>query len=102
MPLPWSVVEPIVPVLVPPLAANATVAPPVVRVLPAASFAWSVSATALPETTVPLETDTSDWLVEIAPTVTVTVGSALVTAVPPIVAPIVAAVPAVTPVNVAV
>jgi hypothetical protein len=54
------VVAPIVPVLVPPLAVNATVAPPVVRLLPAASFACSVSVTALPETTVPADTLTND------------------------------------------
>ena len=90
------------PVLVPPAAVKTTVAPPVVRLFPAASFAWSVSVTAPPDWTVPAETLTTDWLVEIPPGITVTVGSVLVTAVPPIVAPMVVAVPAVTPVNVAV
>ena len=48
------------PVLVPPDAVNATVAPPAVKLFPAASLACSVSVTALPEATVPLETDTTD------------------------------------------
>jgi hypothetical protein len=65
-------------------------------------LAWRVSVTALPDTTVALETVTTDVLVEIAPTVTVTVGSVEVTALPPIVALIVVAEPAVTPVRVAV
>ena len=102
MPLPWSVVAPMVPVLVPPVAVKITVAPPVVRLLPAASSAWSVRVTAPPEATVPLETVTVEVLVETAPAVTVTVGRVLVTAVPPTVAPIVVTVPAATPVNVVV
>ena len=98
----WSAVLPMVPVLVPPDAVNATVAPPVVRLFPTASFAWSVSVTVEPEATVPLDAVTTDWLVEIVPGVTVTVGSALVTATELIVALIVVADPAVTPVKVAV
>jgi hypothetical protein len=94
------VVAPTVPVLVPPAAENTTVDPPVLRLLPAASLACSVSVTALPDATVPLDTLTSDPAVEIGPTVTWTVGSVLVTAAPPIVAPIVVAVPAVNPVKV--
>ncbi len=91
-----------VPVLVPPDAVNATVAPPVVRLFPAASLACSVSVTALPEATVPDETLTVDLLVEAFPAVTVTVGSVLVTAAALIVAPMVVAEPAVTPVKLAV
>jgi hypothetical protein len=102
VPFKLSVVAPIVPVLVPPAAVNTTVEPPLVRLLPAGSLACSVSVTALPEATDPLETLTTDWAVEIAPTVTVTVGSDVVTATPPIVAPMVVAVPATAPVNVAV
>ena len=90
------------PVLVPPVAVKTTVAPPVVRLLPTASLAWSVKVTALPDCTVPLETPTVEVAVEIAPTVTVTVGSVDVTAAALIVAPIVVAVPTVTPVKVAV
>jgi hypothetical protein len=102
VPFPLSVVALIVPVLVPPEAANTTVEPPVAKLLPAASFACSVSVTALPETTVPADTLTTDWVVEIAAGVTWTVGSVVVTATPPIVAPIVRAVPAAIPVKLAV
>jgi hypothetical protein len=96
------VVAPIVPVLVPPEAVKTTASPPVVRLFPTASFACSVSVTALPDATVPADTLTTDWLVELALGTTVTVGSVVVTATPPIVAPIVLAVPATTPENVAV
>ena len=92
---------PTVPVLVPPLAVNATTSPPLVRLFPAASLACSVSVTALPDVTVGLETDTVEVAVDTGPTVTVTVGSVEVTAWPPIVAPMVVAVPASTPVKVA-
>ena len=51
---------PMVPVLVPPLTAKTAVAPPVVRLFPAASFACSVSVTALPDATVPADTVTVD------------------------------------------
>jgi hypothetical protein len=96
------VVPLIVPVLVPPEAVNATVRPPPGRLFPAASFVCSVSVTALPDATVPADTLTTDWLVELALGITVTVGSVLVTATPPIVAPIVRAVPAAIPVKLAV
>jgi hypothetical protein len=104
VPFALSVVAPTVPVLVPPEAENTTVDPPVLRLLPAASLACSVSVTALPDATVPLDTLTTDPVaaVEIAPGVTVTVGSVVVTATPPIVAPIVLALPAKTPVKIAV
>ena len=73
MPFPLSVVAPMVPVLVPPLWLNTTVAPPVDRLLPAASFAWSVSVTALPDATLPADTLTIDWLVEMLPMLMVNV-----------------------------
>jgi hypothetical protein len=94
-----SVVALIVPVLVPPEAVNTTVSPPVVRLFPAASFACSVSVTALPAATAPADTLTTDWLVELALGITVTVGMVLVTATPPIVAPMVVALPATIPVK---
>jgi hypothetical protein len=102
VPLPLSVVAPIVPVLVPPLPANTTVRPPVVKLFPLASLAWSRSVTVPPDATVPAETDTVDRLFETAPGPTVIVGKVDVTAVPPIVASAVVAVPAVTAVKVAV
>jgi hypothetical protein len=102
VPFPLSVVAPIVPALVPPLKVNATESPPVVRLFPLASLAWSWSVAAPPDTTVPAETDTVDWLNETVPTVTVIVGKGDDTAVPPIVACTVAAVPAVPAVKVAV
>src|SRR3989442_9412588 len=49
VPSPWSVVAPIAPVLVPPVAVNATVRPPVVRLFPKASLARSVSVVMAPE-----------------------------------------------------
>src|SRR5262249_21380122 len=50
VPSPWSLVAPIVPVLVPgPLVLNTTVAPPAVRLFPAPSLAWSVSVAVEPE-----------------------------------------------------
>jgi hypothetical protein len=99
-----SVVTPIVPVLVPPDAKKTTVAPPAVRLFPAASFPCSVSVLVLPDATVPLDTLTTDPVaaVEIAPGVTVTVGSVDVTAAALMVAWIVVAVPARTPVKIAV
>src|SRR5207302_320443 len=101
VPLLLSVVPPIVPVLVPPDRLNATVSPPVVRLFPAPSLAWSVSAAVAPDTTVPLDVATADVAGEAAPAVTVIVGRTDVTALPPIVAPMVVAVPVPVPVNVA-
>ena len=101
--MPLSVVDPIVPVLVPaPVVLKATTNPPVVRLLPAASFACRVKVAVAPDTTVPLEVVTNDCAVVAGPGVTVMVGKVDVTATPPIVALIVFAVPASTPVNVAV
>src|SRR5438552_10867425 len=102
VPLLLSVVPPIVPVLVPPDRLNATVSPPVVRLFPAPSLAWSVSVAVAPDTTVPLDVVTVDVAVEAVPGVTVIVGRVELTALPPMVALIVVAVPAVPPVNVAV
>ena len=89
------------PVVVPPDWVNTTVDPLVVRLLPAASFACSVSVTTFPDATLPAETVTSDCKVEMGPGVTVIVGSVDVTVMPPIVAPIVVALPLTTPLNVA-
>ena len=100
MPFALSVVAPIVPVLVPPEAENTTVAPPPLRLLPAASFAWRVRVTAAPDATVPLDADTTDVVAEIAPAVTVIV-AVDVADVPFTVAPIVVAVPASTGVKIA-
>src|SRR5213076_2216596 len=92
-----------VPVLVPPENPNATVSPPVVSELPAASFASRRSVTAEPEATVPLDAVITDVAGEIAPGDTAIVGNGVaVTGAPLIVAPIVVAVPATTPVNTAV
>src|SRR5437016_284052 len=91
------------PVLVPlPVPAKTTVDPPVVRLFPAASLACSVSVAAAPETTVALDTVTTDVAGDTTPGVTAIVGSVEVTGLPPIVAPMVVALPATAPVNVAV
>ena len=92
----------IAPVLVPPDAVNATVSPPAVRLLPAASLARRVRIALPPEMMLAADTVTVDCVVVAAPGTTVIVGSAEVTATLLIVAPIVVAVPASTPVNVAV
>jgi hypothetical protein len=96
-----SVVPPIVPVLVPPEAENTTAAPPAGRLLPPASFACSVSVTALPAATVGADALTTDVAVAAGPGFTVTVGSVVDTAAALMVAPIVVAVPARTPVKIA-
>ena len=67
--MPWSVVAPMVPVLVPPVAVKTTVSPPVVMLFPPPSLAWSVNVTALPDCTVPPETVTADFALEYAPLV---------------------------------
>lgn len=90
-----------VPVEVPPLRLNTTVAPPVVRLFPAASRACKVRVTVLPDCTVAEETETMDVAELIAPGVTVMVGMVVVTGVPPMVAAMVVAVPATRPVKVA-
>ena len=92
-----SVVEPMVPVLVPPVAVNTTVAPPVVMLLPAASFAVSVSVIRLPEFTEAAAL-TTEVAAEMAPGVTLTV-VVFVAVTVLTVAPMVVAVPDVTPVN---
>ena len=102
VPLPLSVVDPIVPLLVPPLRLNTTVAPPAGRLLPLASLVRSVSVRLLPEDTVALDTVTVDTASERLPGVTVIVGNELVIATPPTVAFTVVAVPAAMPVKVAV
>ena len=67
VPSPWSVVAPIAPVLVPPVAVNATVRPPVVRLFPKASLARSVSVVMAPERILVTDAVTSDAAVETAP-----------------------------------
>jgi len=66
VPFAWSVVAPIVPVLVPPLTVNTTVSAPVVRLFPLASLAWSGRVTVPRDATVPAETAIVDWLIETA------------------------------------
>jgi hypothetical protein len=106
VPLLLSVTAPIVPVLVPdPASAKATVAPPAGRFTPAASFACRLIVSVEPLATVAALTDTVDVAADGPPpaaALTVIVGDALVTGVPPIVAPMLRAVPAVVAVNVAV
>src|SRR5438034_633081 len=79
VPLPLSVagLGTMVPVLVPPEWMNATVAPPVERLFPAASFACKVRVRVPPEATVLPDTVTTDVSAEIPPTVTVIVGGAV-------------------------
>ena len=86
MPFPLSVVDEIVPLLVPPVLENKIAEPPVVSVFPLASLAVNVSATVFPEVTVLLDTEITDCARDIAPGLTVIVGEILVTALPPIVA----------------
>ncbi len=81
---------------------NTTLAPPSVKLLPAASRACKVSVTALPDATVGADTVTTELAAEIGPGVTASVGSVEVTTTPSMVAPIVVAVPAITPVKLAV
>lgn len=88
-----SVVELMLPVLVPPLRANTTVEPPLVSKLLLASRPVKVIVTFEPEDTVALVKLIVDCENEIAPGLTVIVGKILVTAFPPIVAPIVVALP---------
>ena len=102
VPLAWSVVGPTLPPLVPPVTVNATVDPPAVNALPAASRACSVSVAVPPEPIVSLDTVMTDVAAEITPGVTATVGGVEATGAELIVAPTVVAVPARTPVNVAV
>ena len=97
-----SVVEEIVPVLVPPEVENTTTEPPEVSELLLASFAISHNVTDEPDATEELETVISEFEREMAPGFTVIVGMMVVTVVPPTCAVSVVAVPDVTPVNVAV
>lgn len=88
------------PVDVPPVLLKTTVAPPADKLFPAASRACKVAMTELPETTLADDTEINEFDPDIAPGVTVTVGSVVETEDPPIVPVIVVAVPARTPVNV--
>lgn len=95
-----SVVAEIDPVDVPPVRVNTTVDPPAVKLFPAASFAVKLRVTVDPEETVPLETEMTDWVGEMPPGMTVTVGKLVDTEDPPMVAWSVVAVPDRTPVKV--
>ena len=96
-----SVVAPIVPVLLPPVRVKTTVRPPLVRLFPTASRAWSVRVSALPDANVALVRVTSEVTGDATPAVTVIVGNVELIAAPPIVALMARAVPANTPVKVA-
>lgn len=91
-----------VPVEVPPERLKTTVAPPVVRLFPAASRPVKVRVTVFPDDTLELETVSKDVVAEIEPGFTVTVGGVLVTGTPPMEALIVVGVPLIFPVKVAV
>jgi hypothetical protein len=95
------VTAPKLPVETPPLLLKATVSPPEVKLLAAASLVLRVTVMAEPELTVPLETLTNDWANEKVPGDTVTVGNTDVIADPPTVEVIVVAVPAVVAVKMA-
>ena len=94
-----SVVAPIEPVDVPPPDPNTIAEPPLVNVLPAASFAVRVRVTPPPDGTVDAAAVITDVPAEMTPGRTVTVGRLDVIAALPTVAPIVVALPAVTPVK---
>lgn len=102
VPLLLSVTLPMLPVEVPPDVEKATVKPPEVSELPAASLDVSVRVELAPEATFELLTLTRDCAKDIVPGVTLMVGKVVVTAAALIVAPIVVAVPATLPVKVAV
>ena len=89
-----------VPVEVPPLRVKATLAPPELRALPAASFAVRVTVVVAPELTEADDTAMTEVEAEMAPEVTVTVGTGeLVTDNPVTVAAMEVAVPATLPVK---
>src|SRR5262245_55540883 len=102
VPLPLSEKLVNVPLLVPAPGPNTTLAPPVVSRLPLASLAVSVTVVELLDCKLERPTETADCVTLAAPGVTVMVGSAEVTGLPPMVAVMLRAVPAKTPVNVAV
>src|SRR5207248_1742898 len=82
-------------------SAKATVKPPTVSLLPAASRACSVTVTPLPDTSLADESEANDVVRSTGPGVTAIAGAVEVTDCPPIVAVIELA-PAIVPVNVAV
>jgi hypothetical protein len=96
------VVAEIFPVEVPPVCEKTTGVPPLVRLFPAASRAIKVRVRLFPLATVAAEAVTRDCVKDRGPGVTVTVGIAEDTGVPPMVAVIVVGVPEITPVKVAV
>ncbi len=87
--MPLSALALIDPLLLPPDALNTTASPPIASRLPAASFARSRSVAMAPDAIVSVDVVKTDVIGEIAPGLTVTVGNAVVTGVPPIVAPMV-------------
>ena len=90
------------PVLPPPLWVNTTAEPPLVRLLPAASFAVKLNVVLLPEVMVDEATVISEFATLITPGVTVTVGEFVVIRSPSMVAVIEVAAPTRTPVKLAV
>ena len=88
--------------LVPPATASVTTPALALRLLPAASFAWTVTLTVDPAATVGDDTDTVDCESETAPGVTLMVGIVVEMATPPIVPENVFAVPDSMPLKVAV
>ena len=84
---------------VPPEFPNKIADPPVVRLLPAVSFAVRVKRTELPDETVPALIVTTEVPTAMGPGITVRVGNVEVSATPPTVPVIVVALPAVTPVK---
>ena len=87
--MPLSALVPIDPLLLPPDALNTTTSPPIVSRFPAASFARSRNVTMAPDAIVSVDVVKTDVTGEIAPGMTATVGSGVVTGLPPIVAPMV-------------
>ena len=102
VPSPLSETALIVPSLVPAPLVSTTEFPPAARTFPAASRNVTVSVAVLPEAIVVVEAVSVLVSGDAVPGVTVTVGDADVTGLPPIVAPIVRAVPVVVPVKLAV
>lgn len=100
VPLPRLVTAPKLPVDVPPALARVRVAPEEIRLL-AASLKVTVIPSVAPAATVAVPTVTVEFESEGLPELTVTVGSEVLTNVPPIAACIVVAVPAAIPVKVA-
>jgi hypothetical protein len=102
VPSPTSVVEPNVPVDVPPDKENVTAEPPFVTRFPATSNVVKITSILEPASTVALDKDTVEVAVETAPVKTIKLGGGLVSVVALNVAKTSTEVPAKAPVNVAV